>query len=145
MSRSLTFREEGVLYYALKQQGVVSYSGDKEAAQETSQSINRSGKVAVNFVPCVLPGSRISLLKQKRVLTGFECLHLQGFEPEFITRVTEALLLGNRKLMDLAGNAFSGGVVSQAVAGALSTTDLERALAVRSDMLAASSAASSQA
>jgi site-specific DNA-cytosine methylase len=63
----------------------------------------------VNASPCVLPGSKLWLVRERRFLTPRECLALQGiWATDFLALDRWAHQPGKMTLLrDLAGNAFS--------------------------------------
>ena len=81
--------------------------GDRETSVDTNLSCDWQN-VQLNMVPCLVSTSSIWLLKRNRLLTGKEALGLQGFGYNFLDECDPPL--ANREEVDLAGNAFNGGV-----------------------------------
>ena len=64
--------------------------------------------VQKDLVPCLVSTSRTWLIRQMRLMSGMEALNLQGFSYQFQQVCDPPLTC--REQVDLAGNAFNGGV-----------------------------------
>ena len=119
--RALPLREQlGVALHVRSEKGLT--------AIETSQAISRMSKSDANHINTITPKGRWVLLppmvKQSRVLTGYEKMRMQGF-PDYFIRDYLASTAGkqnghvDRFLSELSGNAFSGPVIEAHVISVL--------------------------
>jgi hypothetical protein len=81
---------------------------------DASQGLNRASKGHHGIVPTIIPKCRLIIfppeVKQATVLTGAECLMLQGFPKSVVTALAEVddEQMNDALFRDLAGNAYSG-------------------------------------
>ena len=81
---------------------------------DASQGLNRASKGHNGIVPTIIPKNRMvvfrPLVEQATVLTGAECLMLQGFPQSVVTALAEVddEQMNDTLFRDLAGNAYSG-------------------------------------
>ena len=64
--------------------------------------------------PCIVPGSRLWLRRERRLLTATECGRLQGLQPDSRDDLAD---FGEGDYMDLVGNAFAGNVIAAVLLG----------------------------
>ena len=79
----------------------------KERCTDLNMSISWGGGDSVGFTPCIICSSTIFLARRCRVLWGIEAMTLQMWPG-----ASSLEQYGHEKLMDLAGNAFTGGCVA---------------------------------
>jgi hypothetical protein len=81
---------------------------------DASQGLNRASKGHNGIVPTIIPNCRLIVfppdVKQATVLTGAECLMLQGFPKSVVTALAEVddEQMNDALFRDLAGHDYSG-------------------------------------
>lgn len=91
-------------------------------ALDVYPSIGRMARGYEGILPTLVPGSKVVLVKQRRILSGLEALANQGFPAPLLRKLADS---GDMKVesdplfADLAGNAYSGSVVLAVLLGVL--------------------------
>ncbi len=82
------------------------------------QSVDRMFKGHGRIITTIVPSSKIFLtVGECRLVTGFECLMLQGFWEDVLQDMLSADDFSDTALRDLAGNAWTGTVFAAVLIG----------------------------
>ena len=94
------------VYWALKLRSKLAEQ--EEWSVDVSQQLSRT-HVHSKICGCFTGSSRIVLLRQQRLITGREALHMNGVDAPWVSKVLDPK--ANSLLWSLSGNSYSAGPV----------------------------------
>jgi hypothetical protein len=121
----------GLAFYLMTQEDIGALDV-QPSIQRLPASLVKGDKQLI--LTTIMPSSKIVLIKQARILTGFECLRLQGFDEATLKEYVQHAkrdkhVAMDAFLQDLAGNAWSGPTIMAVIMAVLiRCTDDHRAL-----------------